>query len=50
MKKNKEMLLDEDELEIIRFYRQLPDLKKKKFLKFLISLRKILLDDKEVLS
>ena len=39
--------LSKEEYDIIKFYRQLPSNKQKKFLKLLASLRKILLDEKD---
>lgn len=47
MEEKKKMLLDDEEYNIIQFYRQLPETKKAKFLKLLNSLRKILLEEKD---
>lgn len=47
MEKMTTMDLNEEEYEIITFYRKLPETKKRKFMKLLYSLRKILLDNVE---
>lgn len=47
MEEKIKVVINKDEYSIIEFYRKLPVRKRKKFLKLMISLRKILLDEKD---
>lgn len=48
MEEKVQIEVNQEEYSIIEFYRQLPETKQDKFMKLLYSLRKVLLEEKDI--
>ncbi|MEG0469937.1 MAG: hypothetical protein RR562_08515 [Longicatena sp.] len=48
MEEKVQIEVNKEEYSIIEFYRQLPEAKQDKFMKLLYSLRKVLLEEKDI--